>query len=109
MNRSLLSVLAGLPLSACLAGPAAPPALSPSPAPAPSETFQLVSIGDRAAGAPAFVRFPADGTVTGRAPCNSFSASLLASWPEFRTGPMRVTRMACPDMGPERDLRHNDG
>jgi heat shock protein HslJ len=43
-----------------------------------------------------------DGTsVTGKAPCNSFGGSNLVPLPDLSLGPMRVTRMACPDLAGE--------
>lgn len=41
------------------------------------------------------------GDITGRAPCNSFSARQTAPYPWFTPGPIAVTRTACPDLPAE--------
>ncbi|MFD2441320.1 META domain-containing protein [Paracoccus kondratievae] len=37
----------------------------------------------------------ADGSISGRAPCNHYSASQTAEPPAFAVGPLTTTRMAC--------------
>ncbi|MCO4843129.1 MAG: META domain-containing protein [Yoonia sp.] len=41
------------------------------------------------------------GRVTGKGPCNSYSADQKAVYPWFELGPIISTRMACPDLPSE--------
>jgi heat shock protein HslJ len=43
----------------------------------------------------ATLRIGADGTMTGKAPCNSFSAANTGTLPALSLGGIRATRMAC--------------
>lgn len=49
----------------------------------------------------ATLTFREDGKIAGKAPCNSYSGAMSAPYPWFETGPIAVTRMACPDLEAE--------
>ncbi|OBY27791.1 META domain-containing protein [Leisingera sp. JC1] len=61
----------------------------------------LQSIDGDTFAADATLTFPEPGKIAGRAPCNSFSGSQTAPYPWFETGPLAVTRMACPELEAE--------
>ena len=42
-----------------------------------------------------------DGTMSGDAPCNKYSASMTVPYPWFEAGPIQSTKMACPDLTAE--------
>jgi heat shock protein HslJ len=44
-----------------------------------------------------------DGTVSGQAPCNQFSAPYTLDGTTLSVGPIATTRMACPDLALEQD------
>ena len=48
--------------------------------------------------------FPNKGRIAGDAPCNKYSATMEAPYPWFETGPILVTRRACPDLEAEGDF-----
>ena len=41
------------------------------------------------------------GAISGKAPCNRYSASMTVPYPWFEAGPIRSTKMACPDLTAE--------
>lgn len=43
----------------------------------------------------------AHGQISGRGPCNSYSATQTAPYPWFEPGPIASTRVACPDLAIE--------
>ena len=45
-----------------------------------------------------------DGTVSGQAPCNQFSAPYQLDGPTLSVGPIATTQMTCPDAALEQDL-----
>lgn len=49
----------------------------------------------------ATLQFPETGEIVGEAPCNSYSTTMEVPYPWFGTGPLAVTRRACPDLGVE--------
>jgi len=51
--------------------------------------------------ATASISFPEAGSVRGRAPCNSYSASQSAPYPWLDLGPIAATRAACPELAAE--------
>lgn len=62
--------------------------------------WHLVGLEGEAFGWPASLRI--DGAdVTGKAPCNGWGARNLATLPALSLGPIRATRMACPDLDAE--------
>lgn len=68
---------------------------------AAGDVWQLTEVDGAPVAYTAVIRFGADGTVTGRAPCNSYSARQTAPYPWFELGPIRVTRRACPALRSE--------
>lgn len=68
---------------------------------AADKTWVLNSIDGQAYSARATIAFPAEGSVTGQAPCNSFSAVQLSPYPWFNLAAIRVTRAACSDLDQE--------
>lgn len=61
-------------------------------------TFALMEMNGLPFDGRATVSFPEHGVVAGNAPCNSYSAEQSAPLPWFKLGPIRSTRMACPDL-----------
>jgi heat shock protein HslJ len=49
----------------------------------------------------ATLTFPESGTISGIAPCNTYSGEMTAPYPWFEAGNLAVTRMACPDLAAE--------
>lgn len=49
----------------------------------------------------ATLEFPEPGQISGRAPCNSFSAAQTAPYPWIEIGPIAATRKACPALAAE--------
>ncbi len=66
-----------------------------------SARYDLQAINDVPFAAQASIEFPAEGEVTGRGPCNAFSATQSAPYPWFEIGPIAATRAACPDLTAE--------
>ncbi len=67
-------------------------------------TYRLTEVDGKPYPSLATVSFPDEGSISGRAPCNSFSGQLAAPYPWFELGPMRVTRSTCPEMAAERSF-----
>ncbi|WP_027235574.1 META domain-containing protein [Leisingera caerulea] len=68
---------------------------------AAGKVWRLQSVDGAAFPASASLRFPEPGKIAGRGPCNSFSGIQTAPYPWFETGPLAVTRMACPGLAAE--------
>ncbi|MCB4457501.1 META domain-containing protein [Leisingera sp. McT4-56] len=68
---------------------------------AAGKTWQLHSIDGDPFAAAATLSFPEPGRIAGRAPCNSFHGGQTAPYPWFETGPLAVTRAACPQLAEE--------
>ena len=66
--------------------------------------FYLTEISGVRFVAKASIRFPEQGSVTGKAPCNSYAAPQSAPLPWFELGPIRSTRSACPDLALETEF-----
>lgn len=60
--------------------------------------FHLSEFNGRPFGATASIRFPEQGRVTGKAPCNTYAASQSAPLPWLEIGPIRSTRATCDDL-----------
>lgn len=91
----LPSLLALLPLAL---------GISVSTAPADPMTdrgWELLAIDGEVVKVPATLRIGADGSLTGKAPCNSWGASNRATLPALEVGGIRATRRACPDLDAE--------
>lgn len=68
-----------------------------APGAVPTGDFVLVGIGaDAVPTRDVLLSISADGSISGRGPCNSYSAQQVAVPPAFQIGPMVSTRMACP-------------
>jgi heat shock protein HslJ len=62
--------------------------------------WHLVGLEGQEVGWNASLRIDGD-NITGKAPCNSWGAKSSASLPALSLGPIRATRMACPDLAAE--------
>ena len=67
----------------------------------PSVVFMLAEIDGKPFTATATISFPEEGRISGRGPCNSFSANQSSPYPWFKTGPILATRQACADLALE--------
>ncbi|MBE1285914.1 MAG: META domain-containing protein [Rhodobacteraceae bacterium] len=61
----------------------------------------LSELDGNAFSARATLTFPEPGRIAGQSPCNTYSGQMEAPYPWFETGPLAVTRRACPDMAQE--------
>jgi heat shock protein HslJ len=68
---------------------------------AADRVWTLTEIDDQAFEATATLQLSDEGTVSGRGPCNSYSASMTVPYPWFEVGPIRSTKSACPELGQE--------
>ncbi|MFJ1291470.1 META domain-containing protein [Paracoccus yeei] len=90
-----------LPLAAALAATAALAACEPTPTGSVSHNipvgpYVLVGIGsDTVPQRNVGIEIASDGSVSGQAPCNHYSANQTAEPPAFKLGPITTTRMAC--------------
>lgn len=89
-----------LPFSAALATLTALAACEPVPATpgsnVPTGPYVLVGIGsDTVPQRDVGLSIESDGSVSGQAPCNHYSAAQTAEPPAFKLGPLTTTRMAC--------------
>lgn len=64
-------------------------------------TWQLSAIDDRPADNAATISFPAEGKITGKAPCNSYTAGQSAPYPWFSLTDLAATKAACPALAAE--------
>ncbi|EKE44076.1 hypothetical protein OCGS_1592 [Oceaniovalibus guishaninsula JLT2003] len=94
-NAALSTAIAVTALSACAPEPSVSALVDPGIA------YALVSIEGRPFPATATLTFPASDRVAGQGPCNSFDAQQTAPYPFIEIGPLRTTRMACPDIEAE--------
>lgn len=74
--------------------------MQPGP-PGADDLWQLVSLDGAPFAARATLGFSDVASVRGQAACNSYAAPLTATWPAFGLGPVRATRMACPEAAAE--------
>lgn len=69
---------------------------------APEETTWIwQGLDGQPAPARATLRLPEQGQVTGRAPCNSYSARQTVPYPWFNIEAIAATKLACPDLQTE--------
>ncbi|WP_428926667.1 META domain-containing protein [Marinibacterium sp. SX1] len=105
MTKFRLTAPTLLPAALALAlGATAAPAQEAAPADPYADrdtTWVLVMLDTVPFEATATLRFPQDGQVAGKAVCNNYSGPQDGDFPEFRTGVLMATRMACPDMAQE--------
>lgn len=66
--------------------------------------WHLQSLNGAAFAATATMRFEEDGAVVGQAPCNMYSTQQSMPYPQIAFGPVRSTRMACPDLAAEQQF-----
>lgn len=64
-------------------------------------TWVLQTIDNTPFPATATLQTPQQGTITGNAPCNRYSAAQKAPYPWFELGPILNTKRACPDLAAE--------
>lgn len=91
--RLYLPFLAALSLAACVT-----PAMSEGEI--SGVEWHLVGLEGQAVGWKASLLIDGD-SVSGKAPCNSWGAKTTAALPAVSFGPIRATRMACPDLAAE--------
>jgi heat shock protein HslJ len=60
--------------------------------------WRLLEVNGERFGVDATIDLSTAGQVSGHGPCNIFSGAVQGTLPEFRPGPLRVTRRACPDL-----------
>lgn len=63
--------------------------------------WQLVEMDGAAFVATATITFPAEGQVTGGAPCNRYTATQTAPYPWVSIEAIALTRRACPELAAE--------
>lgn len=71
--------------------------------------WTLTEVNNTAFTARATITFPAEGKVSGKAPCNSYSSSQTVPLPWFKLGPILSTKMACADLAAEQIFFTNLG
>ncbi len=67
----------------------------------PASTWRLETLNGTPFPAPATIAFPAPGRVTGRAPCNGYSARQGAPYPWLEITALTSIKMACPQLAQE--------
>ena len=67
----------------------------------PSAVFQLAEIDGVPFNSTATISFPEEGRISGRGPCNSYSARQSAPYPWFKISPVMATRQACGALAQE--------
>lgn len=68
---------------------------------AADRVWALSEIDGQPFAARATLTFSEEGAISGKAPCNRYSASMTVPYPWFEAGPIRSTKMACPDLTAE--------
>ena len=68
---------------------------------AAGKTWHLTELAHKTFPARATLSFPEEGQVAGQGPCNTYSATMTVPYPWFEAGPIRSTKMACPDLNEE--------
>lgn len=68
---------------------------------AADQVWALSELNGKKFDASATLTFPSKGRIDGKAPCNRYSASMVAPYPWFETGPILSTKTACPDLPAE--------
>lgn len=95
MIRALAVLLTG----ATMAAADEPPAVVPPAYLAPQ--WRLVALNGEPVGTRVTIDLSQPGQVSGNAPCNRYAGRYDGTLPDFRPGPLRVTRRACPDLALE--------
>lgn len=68
---------------------------------ADGKVWRLVEIDEQPFSATATLKFPQTGQMTGRGPCNGYSATMTAPYPWFEAGPIASTKALCPEIEQE--------
>lgn len=68
---------------------------------AADRVWTLTEIDGQAFAARATLTLSEEGTISGHAPCNGYSTNMTVPYPWFEVGPIRSTKMACPDLAAE--------
>lgn len=68
---------------------------------AAERVWTLTEIDGQPFSARATLTLSEEETISGNAPCNGYSASMSVPYPWFEVGPIRSTKMACPDLAAE--------
>ncbi|MEZ5796287.1 MAG: META domain-containing protein [Paracoccaceae bacterium] len=76
-------------------------AASPAAATEIGGGWQLVGVEGQPAPAPLTLTFTAEGSFSGKAPCNRFYGRIGGELPALTLGQIAATRMACPDLAVE--------
>jgi len=63
--------------------------------------WQLTEVDNRPADSNATIGFPGEGRITGKAPCNSYTAGQDAPYPWFSFADLVATKTACPALDAE--------
>lgn len=66
-----------------------------------SQSYTLVEINGKTTSTEATLTFGADGSITGRAPCNRYFTQSTVPYPWFDVGPIGATKMACAALDKE--------
>ncbi|MCH2076802.1 MAG: META domain-containing protein [Rhodobacteraceae bacterium] len=64
-------------------------------------TWQLTEMNGATFKATATIQFPEEGSVTGKSPCNRYTAAQAAPYPWIDIGPIAATKLACPALEAE--------
>lgn len=88
----LLPLLAALAVTACTAAEAEDPT---------GTEWELMAIDGKVVDIPATLKLGPDGSVSGKAPCNSYAGQNLVTFPQLSLGALRATRMACDRLADE--------
>ncbi len=101
MIRGLLALLSLASLAiaaAACGGSSAPPPTTVTVDELRSQSWQVETVGDKTppvAGTTMTMSFAGDGTVSGKAGCNTFNGSYEATGGSLTFGPMATTHMGC--------------
>lgn len=90
----MIRALALLLLGAAMATAEVPPAYF-------APQWRLVTLNGESVAPLVTIDLSAEGQVSGRAPCNRYAGRYDGTLPDFRPGPLRATKMACPDLALE--------
>lgn len=63
--------------------------------------WQLQAVNGAPFKARATIAFPTEGTITGQAPCNRYTARQTVPYPWISVDRIAATKMACPDLASE--------
>ncbi|MES2548924.1 MAG: META domain-containing protein [Pseudomonadota bacterium] len=93
----LLPLFAALAMTACTTAEAQDPTSDPT-----GIEWQLLAIDGQIIDIPATLTLNANGSVAGKAPCNSYGGQNRATLPDLALPALRATRMACDRLADEK-------